>query len=79
MSNEWIVNNKRVQQEARERRFKVYGLRLSGKTYEEIGRELGVGKQRAYQLFRNARKEFENNILNAERYWMTVRGKDEQV
>ena len=71
VSNGWVPRNKRIEQEARERRFKIYGLRLSGKTYEEIGKEMGINKQRAYQLQRSARIEFQRNIMNAQRYWST--------
>ena len=37
-------------QRARERRAKAYGLRKSGKKFEEIALELGVSRQRAATL-----------------------------
>ena len=44
-------------QAARERRAKALSMKLSGDTYDEIGKELGVSRQRAYVIVKQAREE----------------------
>lgn len=41
---------------ARERQAAALKLHKAGKTYEEIGSELGVSKQRAYDIVQRAKQ-----------------------
>jgi DNA-directed RNA polymerase specialized sigma subunit len=46
-----------------ERLIQVIAMRDDGLTFSEIGRELGVSRPRAYQLYQKAIKRFAEKIV----------------
>jgi hypothetical protein len=56
--------NSPIKVKAAHRRAEALRLRMEGKTYEQIGQELGVGTTRAFQLVGDALEQFK--VVNTE-------------
>lgn len=58
---------------------RIYALRMSGKKFYEIAKEIGVCRARAHELFKKAKRHRMQKQINLEREFIAAHGTIEEI